>query len=157
MPGESTPDPPGVGKSEPSPLENPEWKKAREALAKISPKNTSNGMVPGSNSMVPSSPTVPSSMVPSYGQYPYFQGYYNQYPPPYNYSGYPSYPSPVNPARMVRTEYCYQGKITFNLDSQIRVLYYKICYAQIIAQNEIRVSSMLNCITPRYNLLYNVV
>ena len=103
VPGENPPDPPGVDKSDPSALENPEWKKAREALAKISPKKASNGVVPGSNSMVPSSPTITSSMVPSYGSYPYYPGYYNQYPPPYNYSGYTPYPTPVNSAQMVRT------------------------------------------------------
>jgi hypothetical protein len=101
VPGESPPDPPGVRKSEPSSLENPEWQKAREALARISPKKTTNGMVSASNGVVPASPPVPSPVVPNYG-YPYYQGYYNQYPPPYNYSAYPSYPPPVNPASMVR-------------------------------------------------------
>ncbi|CAB3986736.1 Hypothetical predicted protein [Paramuricea clavata] len=99
VPGESPPSPPGVSKSESTSLENPEWKKAREALAKISPKNTTNGIVTASTGMVPASPLVPPPMVPSYG-YPYYQRFYNQYPPPYNYSGYPSYTPPVNTTQM---------------------------------------------------------
>ena len=68
--------------------ENPEWKKAREALAKISPQNKNSVVKPGPNSHVQSSP-LQQAGVPSYG-YPYYQNYYMYgYPGPYNYPAYP--------------------------------------------------------------------
>ncbi|XP_028395086.1 leukocyte receptor cluster member 8 homolog [Dendronephthya gigantea] len=90
VPGESMPDPQGLPKSDTA-MENPEWKKAREALAKISPQNTSNDIVTGSNGTCSATTSVPPPVLPNYG-FPYnYQNYYNQYPPP------PSYNFPYQP------------------------------------------------------------
>jgi hypothetical protein len=82
-------------------LENPEWQKAREALAKIAPQNTTNnGIAPASNGVATANPPPPP-MVPNYGYPNYgYPNYYNQYPPPYNYNY--SYRPPVNSTPMVR-------------------------------------------------------